>query len=440
MNIALVGPTCAGKTTCAARLCGLFELRHLSTGHVLRESWAQQTAMGLITRKFVERGELVPDEIINALLEETLRKLDPAQGLLLDGFPSTLYQALFLENLFRETKRTLDAVIWLNAPDSEIFKRAARRTPERPDDRPGILRRRLRVFRRTTGPVLEFYRRGQKLVCLDAGGTVEAVSASLAGVVNRLRAGDYSPTLTDAQSRILDDIQAEPVWQRASNAQAGQDFIILGGPGSGKGTHASFLSKFLGVSHVPTGNLFRENLKDNSILGRIAHTYIERGELVPDDVTEAMVRERLNRTDLQEGFILDGFPRTLPQARALDDMLGDLCRHLSGAIYLDVPDEEIIRRISGRRYCPTCQASYHILFKKPKQEGLCDVDGAPLEQREDDDPDTVKARLKVFHGQTLPVVDYYRQAGLLIEVPAAGEVDEVDELLANMLQPFKRHT
>jgi adenylate kinase len=121
-------------------------------------------------------------------------------------------------------------------------------------------------------------------------------------------------------------------------------------------------------------------------------------------------------------------------------MLGDLCRHLSGAIYLDVPDEEIIRRISGRRYCPTCQASYHILFKKPKQEGLCDVDGAPLEQREDDDPDTVKARLKVFHGQTLPVVDYYRQAGLLIEVPAAGEVDEVDELLANMLQPFKRHT
>ncbi len=438
MNIVLVGPTCAGKTTCAARLCGHFGLRHLSTGHLLRENWANQTALGLLTRRHVERGELVPDEIINAMLEEAVRKLDPGQGLLLDGFPSTLYQTLFLESLFRETKRNLDAVLLLHTSDSVVFMRAARRVPVRPDDQPGTIRRRLRVFRRTTGPVLEFYRRGQKLAFVDATGSIESVSAALAGLLARIEKHEFSPALTPSQDRILDEIQAEPVWQRMAGGQTGHDFVILGGPGSGKGTHAGFLAKYLGVTHVPTGNLFRENLKEQTILGRIANSYIENGELVPDDVTEAMVRERLNRSDLQEGFILDGFPRTLPQAKALDDILGDMSRQLAGAIYLAVRDEEIIRRISGRRFCPTCQASYHVEYNKPKVEGVCDQDATALIQREDDDPETVKARLKVFHGQTMPVVDYYQQAGLLIEVPAEGEVGEVDQLLGTMLQPFRR--
>jgi adenylate kinase len=159
---------------------------------------------------------------------------------------------------------------------------------------------------------------------------------------------------------------------------------------------------------------------------------------VPDDVTEAMVRERLNHADLEDGFILDGFPRTLPQARALEDMLGDLSRSLAGALYLSVPDEEIIRRISGRRFCSTCQTTYHIEFNRPKQEDVCDHDGTRLIQRDDDAPETVRARLRIFHGQTVPVVEHYREAGLLIEVPAVGEVQEVAELIATMMQPFKR--
>jgi adenylate kinase len=200
INIALVGPTCAGKTTCATRLRTHFNLRHLSTGLLLRENFASQNALGLLTRKHVERGELVPDEIINAMLEEAVRKMSNEQGLLLDGFPSTLYQALFLENLFRETGRTLDAVVLLHVPDSAVFQRASRRVPVRPDDRPGTLRRRLRVFRRTTGPVLEFYRRGQKLIFLDATGSVESVAAAAGGVFNRLYSDDTVPVLTADQA------------------------------------------------------------------------------------------------------------------------------------------------------------------------------------------------------------------------------------------------
>lgn len=438
INIALVGPTCAGKTTCATRLRTHFNLRHLSTGLLLRENWASQNALGLLTRKHVERGELVPDEIINAMLEEAVRKMSNEQGLLLDGFPSTLYQALFLENLFRETGRALDAVVLLHVPDSAVFQRASRRVPVRPDDRPGILRRRLRVFRRTTGPVLEFYRRGQKLIFLEAAGSIESVSASLGGVLSRLYSENEMPVLTDKQGHTLDNILSEPVWQKAAGTQTGHDFIILGAPGSGKGTHAKFLSKFLGVPHVPTGNLFRDNLKEKTTLGRIAQTYVERGELVPDDVTEAMVRERLNHADLEDGFILDGFPRTLPQARALDDMLADMSRTLASAVHLSVPDDEIIRRISGRRFCPACQTTYHVDYNKPKQENVCDHDGTALILRDDDAPETVRARLRVFHGQTMPVIDYYREAGLLIEVPAIGEVQDVAELIATMMQPLKR--
>lgn len=438
MNIALVGPTCAGKTTCATRLCSQFQLRHLSTGQVLRENWAGQTALGLLTRKYVERGELVPDEIINAMIEEAIRKLGPEQGVLLDGFPSTLYQVLFLEELFRETGRVLDAVILMHVPDSVVLVRASKRVPARPDDRPGTLRRRLQVFRRTTGPVLEFYRRGERLVFLEALGSIESVQAAVAGLVSRLRAGGAAPALNDQQTRTLDEILVEPAWEKATVLQPSLDFLILGAPGSGKGTHAGFLSQYLGVPHLPTGNLFRDHLKGNTILGRIARSHIELGELVPDDVTEAMVRERLNRPDLGEGFILDGFPRTVAQAKALDEILEDMCRNLAGAIYLSVPDEEIITRLSGRFYCPSCQNTYHAQHQPPKTAGLCDHDQTPLQQRDDDTPETVRARLKVFHGQTLPVVDHYRQAGLIIEVPAVGEVAEVDEALAAVMQPFKR--
>ncbi|HEX9924017.1 MAG TPA: adenylate kinase [Anaerolineae bacterium] len=213
----------------------------------------------------------------------------------------------------------------------------------------------------------------------------------------------------------------------AQTTRPSLDLVLLGGPGSGKGTQAEQLTKHLNLPHIATGDLFRENLKQETDLGKLAKAYMNRGELVPDDVTESMVQERLSRPDTADGFILDGFPRTLPQAEALTEMLTEMQRRLAGVLYINVSDDEIVRRLSGRLICRNCQTPYHLEFKPPAQPGMCDVCGGELYQRDDDNPETVRARLKTFHGQTAPLVDYYQAAGLLIEIDGEGDVAGVTE-------------
>jgi adenylate kinase len=294
------------------------------------------------------------------------------------------------------------------------------------------------LFRRTTGPVLDFFHQRNRLAYLDASGSIDAVSAELSDIFQRLQSGHYRPALDPGQTRWLDGLLQAPAVKIPAAPQPSLDLVIMGPPASGKGTHAAFLSQLLNLPHIATGNLFRENLSDDTILGKIARTYIDRGELVPDDVSEAMIRERLARTDTQEGFILDGFPRTVPQARALDEIMDTLNRKLDRAIYLAVPDDEIVYRITGRRYCPSCQNTYHLKYNPPKLADRCDQDGQPLAQRDDDTADTIQARLKSFHGQTVPVIDYYRQASLLMEVSATGEVADVDAALLAQIKNVKR--
>lgn len=438
MNVALIGPTCAGKTTCATLLGDGFPLRHLSTGQVLRENQAQRTALGILTRKYVERGELVPDEVINAMIEEAVRKLPPEEGILLDGFPSTLYQARFLEELFKETGRQLDAVVFMPIPEPVVFARAARRIPNRPDDRPEILHRRLQQFQRTVGPVIGHYRQAGRLVFLEASGSIDAVCAALTPVFEDLRRRLPPPALTAGQQRFLDEFLLEKTPDKIATPQPSLDLVVMGPPGSGKGTHSAFLATHFKLPHIATGNLFRENMDDGTVLGKIARTYIDRGELVPDDVSEAMVRERLARADTHEGYVLDGFPRTLPQAKALDEIMADLNRKLDRILYLAVPDEDVVARISGRWLCPICQTPYHLVHNPPRNPGRCDKDGSALYQRDDDTAETIRARLKVFHGQTVPVIEYYRQAGLVVEVPGAGAVAEVDQALLQVVQQTPR--
>lgn len=438
MNVALIGPTCSGKTTCASRLYGRYGLRHLSTGQVLRENRDQQTALGILTRKYMEAGELVPDEIINAMIEEAVRKAPAGQGLLLDGFPSTLYQALFLNDLFLSTRRRLDAVILLDIPAPVVFNRAAKRLPHRTDDRPETLQNRLQVFRRTTGPVINFYRQGHRLCYLDANVPIEAEAAAISQLLDQIQGGTLRTILNATENQLVDKLLTEPTHAEVTALQPSLDIVFMGAPGSGKGTHATFLAEHLKLPRIATGELFRENLKADTVLGRIAHNYLDRGELVPDDITEAMIRERLGRPDAREGFILDGFPRTLPQAQSLDDIMLDLNRKLDSAIYLVMSDEEIVNRIAGRLLCPVCQAAYHIRDKKPKVDNLCDHDGTPLIRREDDDPATVQARLKSFHAQTMPVIQYYHKAGLLKEVPSSGPVLEVKEAVKTIVKNTPR--
>ena len=203
------------------------------------------------------------------------------------------------------------------------------------------------------------------------------------------------------------------------------DLVILGAPGSGKGTQAAFLAADLHLTHIAAGDLFRENLRDRTALGLQAERYMTRGALVPDDITIAMLRERLQRPDATGGVLLDGFPRTMEQAIALSEMLGTLHRQIDGVLYVDVPDEALVERLSGRLICRECQTPFHTSANpfRTCPRGTCT--GEHLYQRADDAPETVRARLATFHRQSEPVIDYYRLLNLLATVPGTGPVEEV---------------
>ena len=202
--------------------------------------------------------------------------------------------------------------------------------------------------------------------------------------------------------------------------------VLIGAPGAGKGTQATRLRELLNLPHVASGDLFRENLKNQTELGLKARAYMDRGELVPDDVTIAMVMERLGRPDCANGALLDGFPRTIAQAEALDRALAATGRKISVVPYIAVPDEALVERLSGRWLCRTCGESYHTLFNPPRRAGVCDKDGGELCQRDDDKPETVRNRLKVYWQQTSPLIDYYRRRGVLVEVNGDQAIEAVE--------------
>lgn len=210
--------------------------------------------------------------------------------------------------------------------------------------------------------------------------------------------------------------------------------VLLGGPGAGKGTQAERLSKTLGIPQVSTGDLFRENLKKETELGLLAKGYMERGELVPDEVTVGMVRERLSRPDAQQGAILDGFPRTIAQAEALGKLLADLGSELKVVPSIQVPEDMLLARLAGRWTCRKCGAMYHQLFSPPKVAGVCDKCGGELYQRPDDTPETQKHRIAVYFEQTAPLIDYYRDQGLLVEVDGRPGIDQIQAELLRVIQ------
>jgi adenylate kinase len=208
----------------------------------------------------------------------------------------------------------------------------------------------------------------------------------------------------------------------------------MGAPGAGKGTQATSLSEVLDIPHVSSGDLFRENLSEQTPLGLLAKSYMDKGELVPDDVTVAMIRDRLRQRDCEaRGAILDGFPRTVEQARALEDVLRQDKKKIDAVIFIQVPEQVLEDRLTGRWICRQCGAVYHSLFNPPKQAGRCDVCGGELYQRPDDQLDTVKNRLKVYFKQTLPLVDFFKKRGLLHEVDGQRAIEEVQGAILTVL-------
>ncbi|OIJ21638.1 adenylate kinase [Anaerobacillus alkalidiazotrophicus] len=212
------------------------------------------------------------------------------------------------------------------------------------------------------------------------------------------------------------------------------NLILMGLPGAGKGTQAEKIVEKYGIPHISTGDMFRAAIKDGTDLGKQAKSFMDAGNLVPDEVTIGIVRERLSKEDCNKGFLLDGFPRTVAQAEALETMLASLDRKIDSVIYVEVPKEELFERLTGRWVSPTSGATYHIKFNPPKVEGICDKDGSTLVQRQDDKPETVANRLEVNLKQTQPLIDFYSEKGYLERIDGNQHIQKVFEDVENILK------
>ena len=209
--------------------------------------------------------------------------------------------------------------------------------------------------------------------------------------------------------------------------------VMLGAPGAGKGTQAKKISAKYNIPHISTGDIFRANIKEGTELGKKAQGYMDQGLLVPDELVLDLIVDRLGKDDCKNGYVLDGFPRTIPQAEALEKALSEQGEKIDYALNIDVPDENIINRMSGRRACVGCGATYHLIYAPTKVEGVCDVCGKELILRDDDKPETVKKRLDVYHEQTKPLIDYYENAGTLRTLDGTIDIEDVFQTIVKIL-------
>src|SRR5699024_8685717 len=203
------------------------------------------------------------------------------------------------------------------------------------------------------------------------------------------------------------------------------NLILMGLPGAGKGTQAEKINEKYNIPHISTGDMFRLAIKEGTELGKQAQAYMDQGDLVPDEVTIGIVEERLRKDDCKNGFLLDGFPRTIAQAEALQTLLTTMNESIDYVLHVDVPEKDLVERLTGRRICPTCGATYHVMYNPPAKEGICDKDGSTLIQREDDQPETVKNRLAVNIKQTKPLLDFYQEKDLLVSINGDQDIDQV---------------
>ncbi|MCR3905938.1 MAG: adenylate kinase [Tenericutes bacterium] len=209
--------------------------------------------------------------------------------------------------------------------------------------------------------------------------------------------------------------------------------ILMGPPGVGKGTEAQLLSKHYQIPHISTGNIFRELYKDRTTVGKIAKEYIDRGELVPDDITNEIVRQRLSKSDAEKGFLFDGYPRNIEQAKSFDQYLDQKGWTMDAVINIAIDENLLVDRISGRRVCEVCGEVYHVKYKKPEKPGICDKDGGRLIQRTDDMEETVQRRLRIYNEQTAPVIGYYENSGFLFTIDGSGTIEETNSRIMKVL-------
>jgi len=432
-DIALIGPTGAGKSVLADYLRDRFNYQVISSGEMFRHNLDTGTALGLMARKYIEDNTLVPDEIVDAMIFAEIEKAPASTKLLFEGFPRTREQAQFLDATLEAEGRHLMLALYLDLPDALANERALGRTSSLHEhDTADKIAKRQRGFHRRMWRLGDYLADNGRLAMVDVSGTLPEAQKNLGDALTAYRAGE----LKLADEADLAELQARAdaaTTQPARSFRQTQDIVLLGGPGSGKGTQAERLTKELGIPHISTGDLFRKNIREKTRLGQMAENYIKKGELVPDDVTEAMVQDRLQEPDARDGFLLDGFPRTVAQAQALTEILNAERRRLQVAIDLKVSDEVIVERLSGRLVCRECGASFHVNYSPPEKEGICDHCGGELYRREDDEPATIRNRLASFHRQNRPLLMHYNQIGLLQVVDGEGETAAVTKRLHRAL-------
>ncbi|MFS0675123.1 adenylate kinase [Ornithinibacillus sp. 179-J 7C1 HS] len=212
------------------------------------------------------------------------------------------------------------------------------------------------------------------------------------------------------------------------------NLLLMGLPGAGKGTQADKISEKYNIPHISTGDMFRSAIKEGTELGMKAKGFMDQGALVPDEVTIGIVKERLSKDDCEKGFLLDGFPRTIPQAESLQALLSDMNQAIDHVLHVKVPEEKLVERLSGRRICPTCGRAYHVMYNPPKEEGICDKDGSALIQRDDDKPETVKNRLAINIEQSKPLLDFYEDKGYLVTVDGDQDIDKVFQDIQSIIE------
>ncbi|MBC5638572.1 adenylate kinase [Ornithinibacillus hominis] len=212
------------------------------------------------------------------------------------------------------------------------------------------------------------------------------------------------------------------------------NLLLMGLPGAGKGTQADKISEKYNIPHISTGDMFRSAIKEGTELGVKAKSFMDQGALVPDEVTIGIVKERLSKADCEKGFLLDGFPRTIAQAEALQALLSEMNQAIDHVLHVEVPEDKLVERLSGRRICPTCGRAYHVIYNPPKKEGICDIDGSALIQRDDDKPETVKNRLAINIEQSKPLLDFYEDRGYLVTVDGDQDINKVFQDIQSIIE------
>jgi len=383
LNIALFGPPGAGKGTQSKKLIEKYNLAYISTGDMLREEIANDTELGRIAAAVINKGHLLSDEFVVQLIEERMSKYNNANGFLFDGFPRTTVQAYILEGILLKKSSKLECMLSLEVPFDELKRRMLDRAQKenRPDDTEEVIENRFQEYRDKTVPVADFYK--EKGIYYPIEGTT--------GIDNVFE------QLTDAIEK--------------SHNQTRKNFVILGAPGSGKGTQCKCLAEKYGLVFVPTGSMIRDEIEKETDLGKMAISYMEKGDIVPDEIAIKLIERRLKEHPNAKGFIFKGFPRTIVQAYILDGLLLKYNSQVTKAINLDVPTLESIRRLSQR--------------------------GKTFNRRPyDKDTEIIIRRLEKHESVTTKVLGYYEKQLMLNNVDGTGSEDEVFERMSSIFDEY----